>query len=197
MKSITDFTSRVFTISSMASGAVFNLSDSSLLKIHKGDITEWYVDARTDAIVNSADNRMIGGGGGVDGAIHRVAGRHLRTMCCGVPQVSPGVRCPTGEARITVGFNLYASHVIHTVGPVYESDVNLKNRSPVLTSKQNSLIVAKENNIKYIAFPAISCGNSRYCCHHNQKLKSYPKDEAAMIAISVKVLISTPIAQLI
>ncbi|CAH8310071.1 unnamed protein product [Eruca vesicaria subsp. sativa] len=155
----------------MASGAVFNLSDSSLLKIHKGDITEWYVDARTDAIVNSADNRMIGGGGGVDGAIHRVAGRHLRTMCCGVPQVSPGVRCPTGEARITVGFNLYASHVIHTVGPVYESDVNPK--ESLTSSYKNSLIVAKENNIKYIAFPAISCGNSRY-----------PKNEAAMIAIS-------------
>ncbi|CAN7103076.1 unnamed protein product [Brassica rapa subsp. narinosa] len=138
----------------MASGAVFNLSDSSLLKILQGDITEWSVDASSDAIVNPANKRMLGGGG-ADGAIHRAAGPQMRAACYDIPEVRPGVRCPTGEARITPGFNLHASHVIHTVGPVYYSDVNP--RESLTSSYRNSLIVAKENNIKYIAFPAISC----------------------------------------
>ncbi|CAH8310107.1 unnamed protein product [Eruca vesicaria subsp. sativa] len=172
MESKTDFPcSAHCLISSMASGAVFSLSDSSLLKIIQGDITEWSVDASSDAIVNTANKRMLGGGG-VDGAIHRAAGPQLRAACFDVPEVRPGVRCPTGEARITLGFNLHASHVIHTVGPVYDSDVNP--RESLTSSYTNCLIVAKENNIKYIAFPAISCG-----------VNGYPKDEAAMIAISI------------
>jgi O-acetyl-ADP-ribose deacetylase (regulator of RNase III) len=81
-------------------GAVFNLSDSSLLKILKGDITKWSVDSSSDAIVNPANERMLGGGG-ADGAIHRAAGPQLRAACYEVPEVRPGVRCPTGEARIT------------------------------------------------------------------------------------------------
>ncbi|KAH0924633.1 hypothetical protein HID58_016889 [Brassica napus] len=151
-------------------GAVFNLSDSSLLKILQGDITEWSVDASSDAIVNPANKRMLGGGG-ADGAIHRAAGPQMRAACYDIPEVRPGVRCPTGEARITPGFNLHASHVIHTVGPVYYSDVNP--RESLTSSYRNSLIVAKENNIKYIAFPAISCG-----------INGYPSDEAAVIGIS-------------
>ncbi|KAL1192426.1 hypothetical protein V5N11_035010 [Cardamine amara subsp. amara] len=165
--------SRLTTVSSMASGvegAVFNLSDSSLLKILKGDITKWSVDTSSDAIVNPANERMLGGGG-ADGAIHRAAGPQLRAACYEVPEVLPGVRCPTGEARITPGFNLPASRVIHTVGPVYDSDVNPK--ESLANSYKNSLRVAKENNIKYIAFPAISCG-----------VYGYPFDEAAVIGIS-------------
>ncbi|KAF8085695.1 hypothetical protein N665_0650s0008 [Sinapis alba] len=163
-------TSPVLTLSSMASGAVFNLSDSSLLKILKGDITKWSVDASSDAIVNPANERMLGGGG-ADGAIHRAAGPQLRAACYEVPEVRPGVRCPLGEARITPGFNLPASRVIHTVGPIYDSDLNPE--ESLTNSYRNSLRVAKENNIKYIAFPAISCG-----------IYGYPFDEAAVIGIS-------------
>lgn len=111
------------------------------------------------------------GGGGVDGAIHRAAGPELKEACYKVPEVRPGVRCPTGEARITPGFRLPASHVIHTVGPIYDVD---KNPEALLKNAyRNSLLVAKENNIQYIAFPAISCG-----------VYGYPYDEAASIAIS-------------
>jgi O-acetyl-ADP-ribose deacetylase (regulator of RNase III) len=84
------------------------------IKIVKGDITTLAVDA----IVNAANQVMLGGGG-VDGAIHRAAGRELYEACLKVPEVRPGVRCPTGEARITPGFKLHAKFVIHTVGPVY------------------------------------------------------------------------------
>ncbi|XP_010525406.1 PREDICTED: uncharacterized protein LOC104803204 isoform X2 [Tarenaya hassleriana] len=115
-------------LSSIGSGgedAVYRLSDSILLKILKGDITQWSVDGSSDAIVNPANERMLGGGG-ADGAIHDAAGPQLRAACYEVPEVSPGVRCPTGEARITQGFHLPASHVIHTVGPIYDSDSNPK-----------------------------------------------------------------------
>ncbi|WZZ55712.1 hypothetical protein YC2023_055819 [Brassica napus] len=162
--------SRVITVPSMASGAVFNLSDSSLLKIVKGDITKWSVDSSSDAIVNPANERMLGGGG-ADGAIHRAAGPQLRAACYEVSEVRPGVRCPLGEARITPGFNLPASRVIHTVGPIYDSAVNPE--ESLTNSYRNSLRVAKENNIKYIAFPAISCG-----------IYGYPFDEAAVVGIS-------------
>lgn len=146
------------------------LSPSSLLKIQKGDITRWSVDGSSDAIVNPANERMLGGGG-ADGAIHRAAGPELVAACYKVPEVKPGVRCPTGEARITLGFQLPASHVIHTVGPIYKTDENPE--ASLRNAYRNSLLIAKDNNIKYIAFPAISCG-----------IYGYPFDEAATVAIS-------------
>ena len=85
-----------------------------MMRIVQGDITKLTVDA----IVNAANQVMLGGGG-VDGAIHRAAGRELYEACLKVPEVRPGVGCPTGEARITAGFKLPAKFVIHTVGPVY------------------------------------------------------------------------------
>ena len=85
-----------------------------MIKIIQGDITTLAVDA----IVNAANQVMLGGGG-VDGAIHRAAGHELYEACLKVPEVRPGIRCPTGEARITPGFKLPAKYVIHTVGPVY------------------------------------------------------------------------------
>ncbi|CAA2965949.1 Hypothetical predicted protein [Olea europaea subsp. europaea] len=90
---------------------------------------------------------MLVGGGAADG--------ELWAACYEVPEVRPGVCCPTGEARITPGFRLLASHVIHTVGPIYYKD---ENPEAFLTNAyRNSLVVAKENNIQYVAFPAISC----------------------------------------
>ncbi|KAK4836366.1 hypothetical protein QYF36_022058 [Acer negundo] len=157
--------------SNTGGGGGFKLSESSVLKINKGDITQWFIDgSSSDAIVNPANERMLGGGG-ADGAVHRAAGPQLREACYKVPEVRSGVRCPTGEARITPGFKLPASHVIHTVGPIY--DVHSNPAALLRSSYKNSLSVAKENNIQYIAFPAISCG-----------VFGYPFEEAATVAIS-------------
>src|SRR5438045_6582053 len=87
---------------------------SDRMTIVEADIT----DLNVDAIVNAANERMLGGGG-VDGAIHRAAGPGLLEECQRVPEVRPGVRCPTGEARLTGGHGLPARHVIHTAGPVW------------------------------------------------------------------------------
>src|SRR5688572_29011775 len=82
------------------------------IEVVVGDITRQDVDA----IVNAA-NQALAGGGGVDGAIHTAAGPQLLAACLALPEVARGVRCPTGDARITPGFRLRARHVIHTVGP--------------------------------------------------------------------------------
>ncbi|CAM8961344.1 unnamed protein product [Rhodiola kirilowii] len=162
-----------FRFSSMSDGrqlVEFPLPLTGTLRIQKGDITKWFVDGSSDAIVNPANVRMLGGGG-ADGAIHRAAGPELRDACYKVPEVQRGVRCPVGEARITPGFKLPASHVIHTVGPIYDEDPDPE--ASLRNAYTNSLRVAKENNINFIAFPAISCGVYRY-----------PYDEAASVAIS-------------
>ncbi|HOX70904.1 MAG TPA: macro domain-containing protein, partial [Dokdonella sp.] len=90
-----------------------------MIRVLQADIT----DLRVDAIVNAANESLLGGGG-VDGAIHRRAGPDLLAACRRLPEVHPGVRCPTGEARITGGFSLPARFVIHTVGPVWHSGVS-------------------------------------------------------------------------
>jgi O-acetyl-ADP-ribose deacetylase (regulator of RNase III) len=136
------------------------------IEVVRGDITALDVDA----IVNAANERMLGGGG-VDGAIHRAAGPELLAACRAVPEVRPGVRCPTGEARITAGFRLPARHVIHTVGPVWHGGGH---GEPDLLARcyRNSLALAREHGIQSMAFPAISCG-----------VYGYPLDEAAAIAV--------------
>jgi O-acetyl-ADP-ribose deacetylase (regulator of RNase III) len=111
------------------------------------------------------------GGGGVDGAIHRAAGRELYEACLKVPEVRPGVRCPTGEARITPGFNLPAKFVIHTVGPVYR-DGRHGEPEKLAACYRNSLALAAENGCKSIAFPCISTG-----------VYGYPIEDAAQIAV--------------
>jgi len=83
-------------------GESFRLTGSCSLVLHRGDITKWYKDGKTDAIVNAANEQMLGGGG-VDGAIHRAAGRDLLEACRKVPKVLRGVRCPVGRAVITPG----------------------------------------------------------------------------------------------
>ena len=109
-----------------------------MMRIVQGDITKLTVDA----IVNAANQVMLGGGG-VDGAIHRAAGRELYEACLKVPEVRPGVRCPTGEARITPGFKLPAKFVIHTVGPVYR-DGEHGEPEKLANCYRNSLALAAE-----------------------------------------------------
>ncbi|MFK2878426.1 O-acetyl-ADP-ribose deacetylase [Rhodanobacter hydrolyticus] len=122
------------------------------LTVVTADITTLAVDA----IVNAANETLLGGGG-VDGAIHRAAGPALLAACRALAQVAPGIRCPTGEARITPGFDLPARWVIHTVGPVWHGG----DRAEALLladCHRNALRLAREHGLRSIAFPAISCG---------------------------------------
>jgi O-acetyl-ADP-ribose deacetylase (regulator of RNase III) len=122
------------------------------IRVHHGDITKLPVAA----IVNAANHALLGGGG-VDGAIHRAAGPALQEACRRLPEVSPGVRCPTGEARMTPGFDLPARHVIHTVGPVWHGGT--KGEPEQLASCYRTCMrLASERGLESIAFPAISCG---------------------------------------
>lgn len=150
--------------------ACFKLTETCLLFLHRGDITKWTVDGHTDAIVNAANERLLGGGG-VDGAIHRAAGPDLLKACRQFPKVSRGIRCPVGSARITRGFNLPVSHIIHTVGPVY--DMEEDPGSKLADAYRSSLNLTRENEVKYIAFPAISCG-----------IYGYPYEEAATVSLT-------------
>ena len=116
------------------------------LTIIQGDITK----ITADAIVNAANCSLLGGGG-VDGAIHRAAGPQLLEAC----SLLGG--CPTGQARITPGFNLPAAFVIHTVGPVWQDGQHREDE--LLTAcYRNSLQLAADHNLQTIAFPSISTG---------------------------------------
>lgn len=126
--------------------------------------------ARVDAIVNAANPVMLGGGG-VDGAIHRAAGPALREACEAVPSHN-GVRCPTGEARITPAGALAARYVIHTVGPRYQLDP--QPRSLLRAAYRNSFQLALDWHCTTLAVPAVSCG-----------VYGYPAGEAGQIALGV------------
>ena len=130
------------------------------LGVLQGDITK----LATDAIVNAANESLLGGGG-VDGEIHRAAGPQLLTECRSLNG------CNTGEAKITKGYNLPAQWIIHTVGPVWK---NGKSGEPeaLRSCYTECLKLAVLHNIKTIAFPAISCG-----------VYGFPVDQAARIAI--------------
>jgi len=124
------------------------------IKVEVADITK----QKVDAIVNAANESCLGGGG-VDGAIHRAAGPGLLQECMKLPQTRTGVRCPTGEARITGAGNLPCRFVIHTVGPDCSDVADKSEQDRLLASAYvASLRLAKENGVKTMAFPSISTG---------------------------------------
>jgi O-acetyl-ADP-ribose deacetylase (regulator of RNase III) len=130
------------------------------IEVVTGDITRQAVDA----IVNAA-NASLRGGGGVDGAIHRIAGPELLDACIAIGG------CPPGEARITPGFRLPARYVIHTVGPVWRGGQSGE-AATLAACYRNSLALARSHGLRTIAFPSISTG-----------AYGYPVNQAAEIAI--------------
>lgn len=134
--------------------------DDGYIEVVKGDITRQQVDA----IVNAANSSLLGGGG-VDGAIHRVAGRELLKAC----QKIGG--CPPGDARITPGFRLPAKSVIHTVGPVWRGGNQWEDET-LTRCYRNSVSLAAQYHVRSIAFPSISTG-----------AYGFPLERAAPIAV--------------
>ncbi|MCB1886405.1 MAG: O-acetyl-ADP-ribose deacetylase [Rhodocyclaceae bacterium] len=132
----------------------------NIIEVWQGDITK----LACDAIVNAANPSLLGGGG-VDGAIHRAAGPGLLEHCRGIGG------CPTGEARMTPGFDLPARWIIHTVGPVWHGG-SRGEAAQLAACYRNTIALAQAHDIRTIAFPAISCG-----------VYGYPPEAACTVAV--------------
>ncbi|XP_075781755.1 ADP-ribose glycohydrolase MACROD2 isoform X2 [Pelodiscus sinensis] len=135
---------------------------SEKVSLYRGDITLLEIDA----IVNAANSSLLGGGG-VDGCIHRAAGPCLLAECRNL------TGCPTGQAKITCGYDLPAKYVIHTVGPIARGHISDTHKEDLASCYKSSLKLAKENNIRSIAFPCISTG-----------IYGFPNEPAAVIALT-------------
>ena len=150
------------------------------------------IELSVDAIVNAAHAKLMGGGG-VDGAIHKAAGEMLLMACREIPCDKKGIRCKTGEAYLTKGYNLPAKHVIHTVAPIFAGGIIRRNVNGVMTAifnnvttengdsqmaecYSNCMMVAEKNNLKSIAFPSLGTGGH-----------AYPIESACPIAIKTVI----------
>ncbi len=137
------------------------LATEARISLSSRDITR----LRVDAIVNAANASLLGGGG-VDGAIHRAAGPELLAACRAIGG------CPTGEARLTGGYRLPASHVIHTVGPIWQGGGSGERQS-LANCYWSCLAIAEQQQFRRVAFPAISTG-----------IYGFPRRGAAQIAVA-------------
>lgn len=145
--------------------------NGNILEFKKGDITT----VQADAIVNAANGTLLGGGG-VDGAIHRAAGKELLQECKRIREEQlHGEELPSGDAVMTKGYNLPADYVIHTVGPVWEGGEH-KEAERLSNCYKNSLTLMREHQLQHIAFPSISTGAYRF-----------PIELAAAVAIETVV----------
>jgi|SRR6056297_3881690 len=131
------------------------------------------VEQETDAIVNAANTRLLGGGG-VDGALHRAAGPALRRACEQLPADEQGRRCRTGDVKTTAAGELPARYVIHAVGPVYDADQSERAETLLRQVHQRALEAARQHGCQSVGFPAISTGAYRF-----------PTERAAAIATDV------------